>query len=85
MGDRPVKRVVEEESTRHKRVKVISILQTNEAETLLISNNQHKIKGNGYTFREDNSVKMFCLSSEKGSTLKEKNLLPRGANSFLSE
>ena len=26
---------------------------------------------------------LFCLPSEKGSSLKEKNLLPPGANSFL--
>ena len=31
----------------------------------------------------DNSE--LCLLSEKGSTLKGKNLLPRGANSFLLE
>ena len=29
--------------------------------------------------------KVFCLPSEKGSTLKGKNLLPVGANSFLLE
>ena len=29
--------------------------------------------------------KLFWLSSEKGSTLKEKNLLSLGANSFLLE
>ena len=29
--------------------------------------------------------KLFCLPSEKGSTLKGKNLLPLGANSFLLE
>ena len=28
-------------------------------------------------------VKLFCAPSEKRSTLKGKNLLPRGANSFL--
>ena len=27
--------------------------------------------------------KLFCLPSEKWSTLKEKNLLPLGANSYL--
>ena len=29
--------------------------------------------------------KVFCLPSEKGSTLKGKNLLPVGANSFYLE
>ena len=29
--------------------------------------------------------KLFCLPSEKWSALKEKNLLPMGANSFLLE
>ena len=29
--------------------------------------------------------KLFCLPSEKGSTLTGKNLLPMGANSFLLE
>ena len=29
--------------------------------------------------------KLLCLTSEKGSTLKGKNLLPQGANSFLLE
>ena len=36
------------------------------------------------TFRRVNSQK-FLSSSEKASTLKEKNLLPLGANSFLLE
>ena len=35
--------------------------------------------------RGGNSVKVFCISSEKGSTLKGKNLLPLGANSSLLE
>ena len=30
-------------------------------------------------------LKLFCLPSEKGSTLKGKNLLHQGANSFLLE
>ena len=35
---------------------------------------------------EGNSVaKLFSFPSEKGSTLKGKNLLPVGANSFLIE
>ena len=38
-------------------------------------------KGKGYIFMGGNSV--FCLPSEKGSTLKGKNLLRRGANSSL--
>ena len=42
-------------------------------------------KVNGYTFKGDNSVKMGCLLSEKSSSLKGKNLLPLGANSFLLE
>ena len=41
------------------------------------------IKGTGYTFRGGNPVKLFCLPSEKGPSLKGKNLLPLGANSFL--
>ena len=43
------------------------------------------IKVNGYTYTGGNSVKTFCLPSEKGSTQKGKNLLPLGANSFLLE
>ena len=42
-----------------------------------------------YTFRVSNSKfknsKLFLLPSEKRYTLKGKNLLPLGANSFLSE
>ena len=41
------------------------------------------LKGNGYTFRDGNSVKILSPVSEKGSALKGKNLLPLGANSFL--
>ena len=33
-------------------------------------------KGNGYIFMGDNFVKVVCLFSEKGSTLKRKNLRP---------
>ena len=35
--------------------------------------------------REATLSKLFCLLFEKGSTLKGKNLLPMGANSFLLE
>ena len=49
-------------------------------------------KGYGYTFivgvvglGETALSKSFCLPSEKGSTLKGKNLLPMGVNSFLLE
>ena len=41
------------------------------------------IKGNGYAFRGGNSVILSFFWME--STLKEKTLLPLGANSFLSE
>ena len=41
--------------------------------------------GYQYIISGEITVKMFCFPSEKGSTLKGKNLLPRGANSFLSE
>ena len=34
---------------------------------------------------EEVTVKQFCLLLKKGSTLKGKNLLPLGANSFLLE
>ena len=38
------------------------------------------------TFSEEATPsKLFCIPSEKGSTLKGKNLLPMGANSFLLE
>ena len=33
--------------------------------------------------REETLTKLILLPSEKGSTLKGKNLLPKGANSFL--
>ena len=33
-------------------------------------------------FRGGNCQKLFCLSSEKGSTLQAKNLLPLGADLF---
>ena len=35
-------------------------------------------RGNGYAFRGDNSDKLFCLPSEKGSILKGRNSLPVG-------
>ena len=41
------------------------------------------LNGTGYNFRGSNSVKLFHLLSEKGSTLRGKNSLPLGANSFL--
>ena len=41
------------------------------------------IKGNGYTFRGGNCVKIVLPSTEKGPALKEKNLLQEGAISFL--
>ena len=40
------------------------------------------VMGNGYTFKGGNCFGNV-LASEKRSTLKGKNLLPRGANSFL--
>ena len=44
------------------------------------------LKGSWYTFKGDNSVRMFLLPFVKGSALKGKNLLPSGANSsFLEE
>ena len=43
------------------------------------------LKANGYTLQGGDSIKMILLPSEKGYTLKGKNLLPWGANSFLSE
>ena len=41
------------------------------------------MKGSEYTYNRGNYVKIIWLPSEKGSTLKGKNLLPVGANSFL--
>ena len=41
------------------------------------------LKGNGYTFKGDNAVVINFTSPGKRSTLKGKNLLLRGANSFL--
>ena len=42
------------------------------------------IKGNEYTFKGDYSVKIvLAFPFENGSTLKGKNLLLLGANSFL--
>ena len=42
-----------------------------------------QFKGIGYTFRGSNSGRNVCLPCEKGSTIKGKNLLPLGSNSFL--
>ena len=55
--------------------------RNNVAPTLLrryvfIGTTEMKVYGNGYTFRGGNAVQLFCLPSEKGSILKEKNLLP---------
>ena len=41
------------------------------------------LKGNGYSFRDGNSEHSFAPPSEKGCTVKGKNLLPMGANTFL--
>ena len=43
------------------------------------------LKGNNTLPGEATKSKLFCLPSEKVSTLKEKNLLPKGATSFLLE
>ena len=40
------------------------------------------LKGNRYTVRGRNSLKIALSPSEKGSTLYGKNLLPLGANYF---
>ena len=37
---------------------------------------------NGYTFRGDNLSKLFCLPSEKGSTLKRKEFAPKRSKFF---
>ena len=42
-----------------------------------------RLKVNQYIFMGGNSVKIVCCRFEKESTLKGKNLLPVGANSFL--
>ena len=41
------------------------------------------LKDNRHTIEGDNSVKIVFLPFKKRSTLKGKNLLPLGANSFL--
>ena len=41
--------------------------------------------GGGGEGRGDNSTRLLCLHSGKEYTLEGKNLLPLGANSFLSE
>ena len=53
--------------------------------SLLIPHFCFEVMRNWYIFKGDNSLKFVLLPSEKGSTLKGKNLLPRGANSFLLE
>ena len=42
-------------------------------------------KCNWKIFKGDSSVKIGLIPSEKASTLKKRNLLPRGANSYLLE
>ena len=44
-----------------------------------------EFKGNGYPFRGGNSVQLFLFPFWKWSTIKGKNLLQTGANSFLLE
>ena len=44
-----------------------------------------QVKENGYALKGYNLTIIFFLPSEKRSTLKGKNLLPMGANSFLLE
>ena len=41
-----------------------------------------KFGGNRICFQRTEATKFICLHSQKWSTLKEKNMLPRGANSF---
>ena len=43
------------------------------------------VKENEYTLREASPSNLFGPSCEKGSTLKEKNLLSKGANSLFLE
>ena len=44
------------------------------------------LKGQGYTFREGNSVKIVLTSLWSGGLLeKEKKFIPMGANAFLLE
>ena len=50
--------------------------------TNIVIPEMNTLKGNGYTFKGDNSFELFLLPSEKESALKWKNLLPLGANSF---
>ena len=40
------------------------------------------LKGKRHTFKGDNSIKIILLPSEKGFTLKGKNLLPKGSKFF---
>ena len=56
--------------------------------TLTISSHrarQNILKGNDTISGEVTQTKLLCIPSEKGSTLKGKNLLLMGANSFLLE
>ena len=50
-----------------------------------LSINKLESRGTDTLSGEATLSKLFCLSSEKWSILKEKNLLPLGANSFLLE
>ena len=43
------------------------------------------VKGKSMHFQGRQLLKLLLLPSERESTLKEKNLLPLGANSFLLE
>ena len=66
---------------------LVSCLHTWQYNSSLKYNYRICLKLNGYTFKGGGAifVKSFCLPSEKGSTLKGKNLLPLGAGSFLLE
>ena len=50
---------------------------------IIIARGSERVKGDGYTFREATLINCFHPSSEKGSSLKVKNSLSRGANFFL--
>ena len=50
---------------------------------IIIACGSERVKGDGYTFRAATLINCFHHSSEKGSSLKVKNFLSRGANSFL--
>ena len=51
----------------------------------MIQSPTYIVKRTVYTFRAGNHSVYFCLSSEKRSALKEKNLHPKGSNSLLLE